>query len=1041
MKHVKLHRFISLLLTLCVAASLLPSFVLHSEAAPREGSYGDQEDDSTLIFNDYIDYYRLLLINDMFSDASYLTDLSPSYVIGKEDLSKEIKYMDAGLFNISEWSEDDWFRMELKAVSVLCTAEGSILSGVPVIGSLFSGAGSAVRLYTIESDMKKMAQQLSDQLDSVYHSLNDNIGVVSDQVQHVATSISNQISQSADLQASKEKMDQFLAHWGTVNNVNQGYYAWKKELYKKYNNYVDTVKNEEDVKEAVDQLYMSAIKSLQLLDYMIPEGGNSQVYGTIQDIYFNFLLLENANNSGSLNAKGIRQSAIDFVYDLYSTFLLAQTYLTICYDYQWNNLSGSYYRLNNQGFDPIHKNDIKDYINEGLQGNIQKLRTELARFYVRVLGLDETYQIKRDGFTRTVIYNQLLDPGFTENTIIVNNQLIESKSWIAYNKVQAGDVIYLANIPDELLNTVGSDFSFVLDEQKSTSNIATVSKSGVVTISSNAEEGDIVVNMVKGNKKIYSISFSIGENRSFAFGSGTKMSPFVITNVEAFNTFCSNGNFWAEGCFVELGADLDFGNEKIPSIGTYRGSFNGNGYTLMNIKNAPLFGDNYGDIRNLNLANISASMSHHYTIDAGIWYAASRISTAGILCDSNYGSITNCAVKESSIYIQYDSTFKIDFGVNYYTVQVGAICGSNLNSGSISYCSSQGNTVYGYNEVKPETAKAHPTSNSDIITYVGGIVGSIEGGRIDNCLSKNNRVISCAFGYTRCDKEMSGWHEDHWGNSYAGSGEIYGNCNSNAGIEVKNVVCVDNQTSISSGYTYSTNNYFFGNCKKATLEGNRTDAQYYGGRGAPAVQSRVVKDNITDDDIAALKASGWYFDEGEIYVPSSERSFKIALAKGPNKAQYEAGDTFNPYGISLLKTDANGNQSLVVNDITVDDLLTINYMGQKITKALDDEFVDCCHDGHISQTTYSGKSASTVTLICDDCGQAIVTYKTDTGVSGDADGDGEVTDWDSMLLDRYLAGWKVEIDLDVLDVDNDGEVSDWDGMLISRYLAGWKVIL
>ena len=58
---------------------------------------------------------------------------------------------------------------------------------------------------------------------------------------------------------------------------------------------------------------------------------------------------------------------------------------------------------------------------------------------------------------------------------------------------------------------------------------------------------------------------------------------------------------------------------------------------------------------------------------------------------------------------------------------------------------------------------------------------------------------------------------------------------------------------------------------------------------------------------------------------------------------------------------------------------------------------------------------------------------------GDADGDGEVTDWDSILFDRFLAGWNVYCILEAMDLDADGEVSDWDSILLARYLAGWKV--
>ena len=56
------------------------------------------------------------------------------------------------------------------------------------------------------------------------------------------------------------------------------------------------------------------------------------------------------------------------------------------------------------------------------------------------------------------------------------------------------------------------------------------------------------------------------------------------------------------------------------------------------------------------------------------------------------------------------------------------------------------------------------------------------------------------------------------------------------------------------------------------------------------------------------------------------------------------------------------------------------------------------------------------------------------------DGDNEVTDWDGVMLARYLAGWNVEITtLDALDIDGDGEITDWDGVVLDRYLAGWNV--
>ena len=62
-------------------------------------------------------------------------------------------------------------------------------------------------------------------------------------------------------------------------------------------------------------------------------------------------------------------------------------------------------------------------------------------------------------------------------------------------------------------------------------------------------------------------------------------------------------------------------------------------------------------------------------------------------------------------------------------------------------------------------------------------------------------------------------------------------------------------------------------------------------------------------------------------------------------------------------------------------------------------------------------------------------------IIGDVDDDGEVSDWDAILLNRYLAGWNIAINPLASDVDNDGEVSDWDAIVLERYLAGWLIEL
>lgn len=57
---------------------------------------------------------------------------------------------------------------------------------------------------------------------------------------------------------------------------------------------------------------------------------------------------------------------------------------------------------------------------------------------------------------------------------------------------------------------------------------------------------------------------------------------------------------------------------------------------------------------------------------------------------------------------------------------------------------------------------------------------------------------------------------------------------------------------------------------------------------------------------------------------------------------------------------------------------------------------------------------------------------------GDVNADSTIDDWDSVLLDRYLAGWEVTINTSAADMDENGIVDDWDGVLLARKLAGWN---
>lgn len=158
----------------------------------------------------------------------------------------------------------------------------------------------------------------------------------------------------------------------------------------------------------------------------------------------------------------------------------------------------------------------------------------------------------------------------------------------------------------------------------------------------------------------------------------------------------------------------------------------------------------------------------------------------------------------------------------------------------------------------------------------------------------------------------------------------------------------------------------------------------------------------------------------------------------------------------LLQTDGSGGQDFCIDKSTLDLQGGVLFAVQFTVTADTDGLVDGRASLSLAAESVCGitvnsrqENASLVTvenvsgLTYGSAGVALGTVGgTPTYVVGDLDDDGEVTDWDGVLMARYLAGWNVQIaDDSVLDIDGDGEVTDWDGVVLDRYLAGWGVTI
>lgn len=154
---------------------------------------------------------------------------------------------------------------------------------------------------------------------------------------------------------------------------------------------------------------------------------------------------------------------------------------------------------------------------------------------------------------------------------------------------------------------------------------------------------------------------------------------------------------------------------------------------------------------------------------------------------------------------------------------------------------------------------------------------------------------------------------------------------------------------------------------------------------------------------------GW-IPRSIISVKPEKALESISINSLPEKTTYYIGENLNIDGLEIV----------------------LNYSDSS-TETISDGFEVKGFDSAIEGTktitvSYGGKTASfSITVI--------------TCLIGDVDGDSEITDWDAILLNRYLAGWSVDINAFASDVDNDGEVSDWDAIVLERYLAGWSTEL
>ncbi len=60
---------------------------------------------------------------------------------------------------------------------------------------------------------------------------------------------------------------------------------------------------------------------------------------------------------------------------------------------------------------------------------------------------------------------------------------------------------------------------------------------------------------------------------------------------------------------------------------------------------------------------------------------------------------------------------------------------------------------------------------------------------------------------------------------------------------------------------------------------------------------------------------------------------------------------------------------------------------------------------------------------------------------GDADGNGDVTVDDVLLIQQKIAGWDVKVNEAAADLDGDGKLTVSDALIVQQIIAGWKIVI
>lgn len=670
-----------------------------------------------------------------------------------KDIIDETTSMISLLKKSFQGKEADWeqFGVDLVKNIIVAIAASYGLGGV--VDSVFNGlevafAKGEVPLSEIDiltDNINKQFNQMSDQL----YDIEDQISSLSNSVQKATVDILAGTSSQIENLDAKQILRTFMSSvegnfsytrfhnyiYGSTKNGNQN----KANAF--YNHLIEAIvfgADNETIKYYYDKLFYVLESEMDMFsEYYF--GNTTGLDKSIAKYYYDYL---SANSSLVTSGKTAESMAIEFAYDLYSTYVFSYEIKKLCYSYQITEM----------------------YIEESLNG--------------KELGMNSKYQYNSDSFSSyTDIMSDLEDietyieqaedaivgdiayilgMGNSYTVVDKNGNIHEiAKYYDTYGNIANGQTIYLNKFSDSINSIFELDtdkFSYYVNGVK----IIDTKKQGI--INTDDVSNQFTASVKYGDKELYSIEFSKEVTDTFSGGSGSYDDPYLISNEYQFFNIKNELN----ACY-ELIADLQFDGYTITPIGTYKkpfnGILNGNGYSIShltinslvydnkNIMLTPttgLFGTigNNGIVENLTIEGISVVSD--YNIDGVNPESDTSAYYIGTIAGYNNGVIYNCTITEnSSITVHRNKQIQDSRNVEIY---VGGIAG--INNKNISYCTVDSMQIEADSMLQMYAESPKINKNS---LYVGGITATTMG--IVSYCRVNNSVKLSAYAKSTANTE------------------------------------------------------------------------------------------------------------------------------------------------------------------------------------------------------------------------------------------------------------------------------------------------